>query len=408
MAVEVNNLNYEEAHRYYLAFYTNTGSEDLQKMGEEVSKSPKWQPFITKWQSEDATIYDLDGGDDELSPAAKKEIDNLEEDGPENTDKSKARLGGGAAVGGVTALAGLGLALFCKTSLSSMTGNGSVIVAGIYAAVGVVYVVISEVIRAQAKQSRETQERYIAKAEKDMEYDFAAAQAKADDLHNIISFQNEQANKIMQEANANVGLTNAVASATADSNTQVSISALGQGDAVAGAALAEIEGINDEILNTIGEYDQIIAEVNNNKAIVDTIKNDLPEFKEQRANDKITEYLFAAGGAAGVIAGAMGIMASASNIIPVITAVAIVLFAAGIICFGAAAIMSFMEASKQQQGENNADEKLKQAKEVYSKASEASSHINECRTQSNLMYQDGLDMAGEMDKEDVNYNGPAV
>ena len=399
----VDTLNYEQAHRYYLAYYTGSGSVEMQNKGKEVAKSEKWESYITKWQSEDSTIYDLDGKDEKPSEAAQKEIDNLHENG-EGKDNTFGAVGAG-----IMAAGGAALAIIAKTVMPSVASTGNILAAGIYATIGTIYAIISEVMRNQAKQNREVQEKYIAKAEKDLAYDYATAESKAQDISSAVSYQNEYANQIIQKANGDVGLANAVADATQDSNMDIHISALGQGDSIAGAAYDEISDISDEMLESIAEYDQILAEVNTSKSIVNVIKDDMPKFKQQRTTDKIMEYLFAAGGIASVLGGVAGISAAmAANILPPIAAGAIILFAAGIILFGLAAGLSMGEATKQKQGESNAENKVNESNDVFKNATNASNNVRSQIDQSNLMYQNNLSMMNDMDEEDANMNGKLV
>ena len=399
--VNVDTLNYEAAHRYYLAYYTSSGSEDDQKTGKQVAESKKWSDYITKWQSEDTTQYDIDGSG---SVAANKEKDNLAEDGPGN-DKSDSvgREAAGGVVGGIAAAAGIGMALAIKTGILKIASNGSPLAAGIYAGLGAVYVIIEEIVRSQAKQSRERQEKYIAKAEKDLQYDFAAAEAKSQEINDMVSAQSALVTKTQEQAKGDVTLSDAVAEATANTNAKVNVAALGQGDATAGKAFEELDGINSEMLESVSEYDSIISEVQTNKDVIQQIKTDLPEFQEARKNDKTTETLFAIGGAAGVLAGAVGLMAAAAY---GITAIAgIVLFAVGVILFGVAAVMSYMESSKQKQGEEQAGQAIDKTEQKYQEAESANSNIRENINSSNADYQSGVAAQQDMDKADANANG---
>ena len=399
--VNVDTLNYDAAHRYYLAYYTGSGSEDDQKAGKQVAESKKWSDYITKWQSEDTTQYDIDGNG---SAAANKEKDNLAEDGPGN-DKSDSvgREAAGGVVGGIAAAAGVGFALMVKTGIQPLAETGTIIAAAVYAGFGAAYVIIEEIIRSQAKQSRERQEKYIAKAEKDLQYDFAAAEAKSQEINDMVSAQSALVTKTQEQTKGDVTLSDAVAEATANSNAAVNVAALGQGDAAAGKAFAELDGINNEMLESVSEYDAIISEVQTNKDVIQQIKTDLPEFQEARKNDKTTETLFAIGGAAGVLAGAVGIMASGSNLM--LGPAAIALFAVGIILFGVAAVMSYMESSKQKTAEDNAGTAIDNTEQKYQEAESANSSIKENINSSNADYQSGIAAQQDMDKADSNANG---
>jgi len=406
----VDSFNYEYAHKCYLAFYTNSGTSDMIAKGKEVSESDKWKSYIVKWQSEDSTLYvddvDANGESTGMSQAAKKEINNLEKDGSAKSKKGGEAVAG--AVGAPTAAAGAAMGLLAKTVGKAMGENGAVWAALIYLGIGIVFAITSELMRNQVKQNRELQERYVKKAEQDLAYNYADAQNKATAIHDLVSQQNEMQTQIQEQANANVGLSNAVADATTVSSVNTNMAALGTGDQVAGGAYDELTELNDEMLTTIGEYDVIMAEVNTNKSIVKVIDTDMPKFQQQRKNDKTTALIFAIGGFVAAAAGAMGIMAATANTVPWIIAVAILAYIGGMVAFGVPAALAMKESSNQSQALQKADETSKNAQQASNAASSASSDIRSKINESNTMYQNGQAMMEDFAEEDANHNGQPV
>ena len=414
--VDVNDYTYEEAHRCYLAYYTNTGSTEMQQKGAAVAESKTWSKFILKWQSEDATIYDLDGEDGKPSAAAQKRINELDEDGADNSKKGNVA---GAVAGGAVAIGSVAGALVgAKTAGKIIATNGSLWAAVIYLGTGIIFAFISEGIRSQAKQNRELQERYVKEAEKDLAYNYAAAEQRAEEISNEVSNLSEQAQGLVNNANANVGLSNSVADATVDSNGRVNLAALGQGDAVAGETFDELANINDEMLNTIGEYDEIYASLNTNKSVVNSIKGNMPKFLQQRKNDHGSMMTFEIAGFIGAALGAIGIyVAIAKGVaystitfgtMAVAQAVVVALIVVGMAMFGLAAFMAMKEVSNQKTAMQTADDTANKSEEAANNASKASDSIRQKINDSNAAYKNNQSNMDNMDEEDANYNGGPV
>ena len=398
----VESFNYEYAHKCYLAYYTNSGTPDMIAKGKEVAESDKWKNYITKWQSEDSTIYvddvDENGKSTGMSQAARKEINSLEENGSEKSKK------GGMASAVVGASEGAGL-----VAASALAMTGTLAGAIVYAAASAVFMAQTIIFQQRAKQNRELQARYISSAEKDLQYNYGAAQGKADAIHEMVVEQNALQTQIQEQSNENVGLANAVADATAVSSANTNLAALGTGDEVAGGAYDELASVNDEMLTTIGEYDQIMAEVNTSKSIVSSIRNEMPQFQKQSKNDKTSMWIYAATAAAAIAPAAIGIALASSKILAFGAGAWIMgLLVAGIVLCGVAAGFAFVEAGKQKQSLANADKTAEDSAKVYDDAKNAASDIRSKISESNNMYQNGQAMMEDFAEEDANHNGGPV
>ena len=405
----VESINYEYAHKCYMAYYTNSGTSDMIEKGKEVAQSDKWKSYIVKWQSEDSTIYVDSGEVDEnnkstgLTKAAKDEINQLDKTG---ADKSKK---GGVAYASIGAVAGAAASATGLAYAAEAFGDtGSIIAAAAYCAVGAIFLGMTMAIKNQVAQNRNLQANYISRAEKDLTYNYADAQNKAASISEMVTQQNELQLKIQDESKANVGLSNAVADATSVSSASTNLAALGTGDEVAGGAYDELSSINDEMLTSISEYDQIMAEVVTNKSVVNSIKDEMPKFQKQRTNDKTAMLLLGVGAGLAALGGAAGVAMSVTNIAAPIIAAAVALFVAGIVLFGVSAVFALKENSEQKNALTKADETDKTATETFKNASAAASDIRSRMIESNTMYQNGQAMMEDFAEEDANHNGGPV
>ena len=89
----VESFNYDYAHKCYLVYASGdtAAADSMYEKGKEVAESKKWINYVTKWQTEDVTVYDMD--DEE-----RKELD---ENGPaEKTGALAGEITGGVLAAG--------------------------------------------------------------------------------------------------------------------------------------------------------------------------------------------------------------------------------------------------------------------------------------------------------------------
>ena len=391
----VNEYNYNYAHECYIAYYTGDQTDTTKyNNGKLVAESEKWKSYVIKWQSEDSTTYD---------------VDDYKSDKMEGVDKDsgKEQKGvGGITTGAVAGAGGIAVALLAK----NLKFVGNIVTAGVYAALGIIFLGMALSFTNKAKESRTKQEQYINQTTPFVEYDFNQALGKAGQLNEMIIGYQTAAYELTQQAGTEVNLSNNVSNVMTGANNPMAFAAMGSADATAGETSDELEGINSEILSMCAEYDAIITEVNGQKAISEEVKNISAEHSKNRKANNNAMIGLAAGGAAAAACGLLGaFLAYQSNgFVTFLAIAAIALYVVGAALFGIGAFSAFKEQTQQKTGMQAADQQVDLATTSVENGTSASSDIGSFQAESNASYQSTLDMQEQMNDENANYTGEAV
>jgi len=312
MAINVENLTYDQARDYYLNYLNGTDDTGI---GAQVANSSRWNGFLEDWKS-DNTEYEIDQKNLKSGAAG-----------------TSLGLGAGSAVGSVVggflgsgstngsffggiakAKGSGGKSLFGKESglvKDSETGKltkpedgdnmgsgpGSTphaIMQAVSAAMGMASMFIT---RAAQKKSIADQNKVIQQTQKEFEYDFNAKMMEADQQKEYAAMQYENALSVIEENEGKAALSDAVSGALAESNQGLSEIAAHQSAQVRSETGQELTEIADDIYANGGT---IPNNVNEFSKKID-ISNQMVPYAQQAVSvdkqNKIAMYLSIAGAA---------------------------------------------------------------------------------------------------------------
>ena len=420
----VENFTYEYAHQCYQQYVAgNTGAADsMYEKGKEVANSPKWLNDVTKWQTEDINVYDMDEEGLENHQAQ----DKTGKDGAiaGATVGAAAGVAAGAAAGTMTAVTSttaetvsfsMPLIMGSETSAQAIEGSvdkistaaetGSLATAIVYAAFGTLFLVMTSLFKVNAQNGRKDQEAYFNTADEIMNYDFDSKIAEAETMHAEMASYAERATALTKAANIEVTAANTIGASTEISAQNVSVSAKSVADEGASKVINEIDSMDEGILENLPRLESIMNEIQARKDMVSNIKDELPKFEKNRKEQKLLMSILTGGAALGAVAGGIGLALAWTNYL--LAPVAMALFFAGIATFVASAIVAATEIGPQ----NKAQKAASQGGEEGQKVTETLNKANAALGRTRSVYNTGntneaalYNMSSEAKEEDANVN----
>ena len=412
----VENFNYDYAHKCYKEYASgNVGAADsMYEKGKEVAESKKWLSCVTKWQTEDVTVYDMGDGLDEHS--AKDQTANV------FTGSAGAVLGaaGGAALAGVaggltatTAITGTTTSLSVSLAtngliqqiptISQTANTGTLPAAIVYAAFGAIFLAMTTAFKVNAQNDRKDQEQYMKTGDEIMQYDYYEKIAEVDEMNNEMAELSAQASKITKDANVEVAAANEVAKETATSKPSVSVASESSADQSASKIIADLDALDEGILNNLPKLDKIFEELEVREDATKTIRQELPKFDKNRKQQILLMGMLAGGAALGAVAGGIGLGMAWTNYL--LAPVAMGIFIAGIALFAASAVLAGIEIPAQNKSKNQLEnEDTPKVNQSLEKASKAKTTTSQIRNAGLLRETAVSEMGNEAREEDANVN----
>ena len=415
----VENFTYEYAHKCYLQYVAgNTGAADsMYEKGKEVANSPKWLNDVTKWQTEDVNVYDMD----------EEGLENHQAQDKTGKDGATA----GAAVGAAAGVAA-GAAAGTMTAVTTITGStaasagvqmatnglitkvptitqsaetGSLAAAIVYSVFGVLFLVMTSIFKVNAQNGRKDQEAYFNTADEIMKYDFDSKIAEAETMNSEMASFAEEASALTKAANIEVAAANTIGASTEVSEQNVSVSAKSVADEGASKVIDEIDSMDEGILENLPRLESIMNEVQARKDMVNKIKDELPKFEKNRKEQVLLMSLLTGGAALGAIAGGIGLGLSWTNYL--LAPAAMALFFVGIAAFAASAIVAATEISPQSKAQKAASQGGEEGQKVTETLNKANAALGSTRSvfsAGNTNEAALSNMSSEAREEDANVN----
>ena len=383
---DVDSFNYEYAHQCYQIYVSGNmyAPDSMYEKGKEVAESKKWLHYVTKWQTEDITVYEMD--EEGLDENAAQDKSGL--DGAATTGAIGAAAAGGLAAGATATttttttvtLPGLPMILGSEAApemlettvevASNTASTGALVAAVLYFAVGLIFLGLTAAFKVKAQNSRKQQEAYFNTAEEIIKYDFASKMEEANMMYAEMNAFTEQAAELSTAANVQISNANTVASATAVSASEVSTAARAKADEGAAQIIDDLDELDTGVLDNLPKLDSILKEIDARKEMLYKIKAEIPKFEKNRKEQLIMMSVLAGAGALGAIGGAIGLAMSWTNYAAAAWAAA--LFIIGIAAFAAAAIVAGIEILPQKSAKedlkNNKEQKVNTSLSMASKA----------------------------------------
>ena len=349
MAINVDNLSYDQARDYYLNYLSGN---DKNGIGEQVANSPKWNGFLSDWEK-DSTDYDID----------QKNLHS----GAAGTSLG---LGAGSAatsvVGGMLGKNSTNGSFFGsikgakKDGLSSITdkskdssdigsGPGSLthaIMMAVSTGLGMASTLITQ---AYQKKSIADQNKVIQQTQKEFEYDFNAKMMQADEQREFAAMQYENALSVIEENEGSAALSDAVSGALADSNQGLSEIAAHQSAQIRSETGQELTEIADSIYANGGTIPNNVNEFSKKIEISDQMVPYGQQAVSVDKQNKIAMYLSGAGAVLSGLQCAMGIALSGTNVANYI------IYAAAMAMAVATGVIAFKEAKKATEAQTKAE-----------------------------------------------------
>ena len=344
MALNVDNLTFEQAHDYYVAYQNG---DDKTGIGAQVAQSPKWKDHLKDWET-DATTYDIDkknlhtdaattslafGGASALTAGANQ----LMSGGSSNSLLGKLfgkGKGGEKAAEETTE----------ESSKESKTGPGTLVHCILTTASATLGLISTSVATALQKKSIEDQNKVINATKKEFLYDFEGKIQEADEQKEYAMMQYENALAVIEENEGEAALSDAVSGALSESNQGLSEVAANQSTEIRDKTGKELTELSDSIYENGATIPNNIEEFNQKKAISDQMIPYAQQAVSTNKQNKIGMLLAGAGAAMSTMQAVSGIAAAAAQS-PVKTWM-VALYAVALGMSIATAVMAVIEAKK--------------------------------------------------------------
>ena len=413
----VENFGYKYAHDCYLEYIAgNTSAADnMYEKGKEVAESPAWLSYVTKWQTEDVTVYEMD-----------------EEGLNNNGAKDNTGFEGGTTGAVIGAAAGIGLAAgatatTATTTTTSVSMIGSITEAGIemvqeevettvteastgalasaiiYCVVGALFLAMTSVFYVMAKNGRKDQENYLNTANEIMKYDFDGKMDEIKAINDETAKYTAAATELSKTANIQVTAANTAAEAMAVSNETASLTAASSGDLEMSKIIPELEEFDGAIMEQLPTLESLSQELQARKDTLTRIKEELPKFEKNRKEQLTMMSILTGAGALGAIGGAIGLGLAWTNYVA--APVAMAFFIIGIAAFAVSAILAATEISPQSKAQKQiADEATPNTEAALTKANTALNLTHRTYAHSLVNEEAVNQMSQEAQNEDANVN----
>jgi len=324
MAINVDNLTYDQARDYYLNYLNGTDSTGI---GAQVAQSSRWNGFLSDWE-QDSTDYDIDqknlhSGAAGTSlglgagSAATSLVGGVLGSGSKNGSFfggiAKAKDTGGKSLFGKKS--GLekgadGKLTKGKDGDNMGSGPGSTVHAimmAVSAGLGLASMLITKSFQ---KKSIDDQNKVISKTQKEFEYDFNAKMMQADQQKEYAAMQYENALAVIEENEGKAALSDAVSGALVNSNQGLSEVAANQSAEYRSETGQELTNIADDIYSHGGTIPNNVTEFSKKINISDQMTPYANQAVSVDKQNKIAMYLSAGGAVLTTLQCVMGMAVS--------------------------------------------------------------------------------------------------